>query len=104
MNSSKNIYVISIGLFESKKVYLDNPRLYKTVPTTTKNILYAKWFEDEEEAEKYASKYFGANVEEYKIVPLHENLEEENDEIAMLKAANIELQRQIKELKSQLGK
>lgn len=101
MFKDKIFYVISMGIFDSNKVYLDNPKLYKTIPTTTKNILYARFFDTEEEATFYAKRHFAANVEGFKIVPL-ENNDEYNSEVVMLKASNLQLQEEINDLKKQL--
>ena len=101
MSEIKRFYVISMGVFDSNKVYLDNPKFYKAIPTTTKNVLYAKWFENEDEAYLYAKKHFAANVEGFKIVPI-DDTEETIQEVTMLRSSNLQLQRELNELKEQL--
>lgn len=80
-------YVVSKGLL--KTLYIENPGLYKIMPTMVENIIGAKMFATYEEAEKIANKVNG-KVEEIKIIPSALD-EETQTEIDMLKAANKQL-------------
>lgn len=80
-------YVVSKGLF--KPLYIENPGLYKILPTMVENVIDAKLFKSYEEAERVAYKVNG-KVEEYRIIPCVPD-EETQTEIDMLKAANKQL-------------
>ena len=84
---NNHFYVIRIA----GKLFVANPMFQ----TTTKNVMEAKMFQSYEDARRTASKYYNAEVIQYKVVPAEDP---EGEDSQALKAAVRALGKELAEI------